>query len=1561
MSVTAAFAGGVLDIQVALGGFESVGLFASGDEFFVDQNSNQAQDLGEVTGLIADIGRLQATSPDLAGNFLWRGDFSRAPLNQPGLTGSVVSIEGFQQTQLHATFRADGNFNVESFDRVLLGGRVSINGTANIASDIGAITSDSNANWSFLSSSEFSARGPIQLAQSSTAQFTFAELARFESTHDDVQVGIGSNLELNRLSVLADDAAINAHGSVVLEEVLLSGNLLLRTDGQVTDSLGANLQIQGDLDLAAGSIVLGDDSQDQLIVRGHSQFDGTLNSQLSNIVSIGLRGMADLNRVDIEGHDVILHDDNNLAIARILATGDLELTATGGLTDLAGASMVVSGDARLTATAITLADDFNDVFTVNGSTHFAASGGNVLVGPAGRVELGAITALGNRIEITEYTDMVLESLDAQTATLRSFGAISNTVGANMRVHGEAIFDGSSIALANDSQDMLLVDGAVRLKARTGDIAVGSAGDVRLGDVQAEGNSVLISEDDSLVLELIRADGNLTLISSGALSDIAGATILASGNAALTGSSLVLADNLADQLTLRGNVLLTATANDVTVGPAGLVTLGVVSAAGRDIAISEDAEMVLDQISATDQLLLESSGALSDATGANIQVATDARLSATSILLADRSGDILNIVGQVDLVATRGDVRLGSAGLVTLGTITAAGRNLDLSEDADTVVQSLQATRGLFLNSTGTISDAPGSLIQVAGTASINGTAITLAEQSNDRMIVGGSVRLEAVGGDILIGPAGTVDVGLISTIGNKIEFHEDANSELFAIDASDKFLFTSSGTISDFNGSRVDIRGDATLVAQALLLADNPDDRLTIAGTIDLQIVGDLVIAAAGQVTLGTINATANNIEIFEDSATVLNNVISNNNLRLDSSDSIVNLVAADSAHRSGVQAPIAIITAGSFVHLGNVNFQFLAGEFRANGMLGSASHLQLNHRADHAGGAILDLLNEPTASGAPISNTWIDGSQLADVERQFSYEASFAGQYAFFVTNQTDLQVGPMRGVGDGLHLYLETLGEHDLTIEAAVQIVNTSTIDGGMALIAGDQLTIVATGSLETFAVTGLARDNQRVLVPHFQADAFDGGDGPAGFESTRSVILERALYADTRYAALLAGAQNVYQHVASQFGASGEAGFLAIIRYADGQTQLFDTYGEVFGSFDGSTGSKGPVGTFAGAIPAHAMGDQAAALFARSTPFSDVFLNGEQDLPTSVIYRRSTDFFLFENGGSTDLAVQPFDLNSDADRVLDVLTNAIPPAFSLPNIIETTAPLQTVSIRLIVENNTVGGDIDQEIETKVEFDATRQVIIYRIGFEDKNENGQPEDVELPSREQIVEQHRATQAASSADDDKTSSSENAALSQKLAPGQLDSRWRDVQKDLNPTPETLDAWIDEYRRDPSIVSGAYSIVEEASRTGIEVLRIFSVRDFDEPAQSLSPTGVDKSTSPPELPAPHDEPNEEIPQPQVESSDDDLTQRGSHSESGLFMQPGADDDDTPTHALFLIGGLVWLNKQTASKTSDDWLQSLSPSPVSFDRASRNLRRQPQASRQPETITAASRRDEVAQP
>jgi hypothetical protein len=94
---------------------------------------------------------------------------------------------------------------------------------------------------------------------------------------------------------------------------------------------------------------------------------------------------------------------------------------------------------------------------------------------------------------------------------------------------------------------------------------------------------------------------------------------------------------------------------------------------------------------------------------------------------------LHVVGDSQFVATLGDVNLGPAGDVQLGTFSAVGVNVTLQEDDSTQLLTIDATGDLRVTSVSTVTDNPRASIAVAGDATIVGTAITLADNATETL------------------------------------------------------------------------------------------------------------------------------------------------------------------------------------------------------------------------------------------------------------------------------------------------------------------------------------------------------------------------------------------------------------------------------------------------------------------------------------------------------------------------------------------------------------------------------------------------------------------------------------------------------------------------------------------------------------------------------------------------------------------------------------------------------------------------------------------------------------
>ena len=144
-----------------------------------------------------------------------------------------------------------------------------------------------------------------------------------------------------------------------------------------------------------------------------------------------------------------------------------------------------------------------------------------------------------------------------------------------------------------------------------------------------------------------------------------------------------------------------------------------------------------------------------------------------------------------------------------------------------------------------------------------------------------------------------------------------------------------------------------------------------------------------------------------------------------------------------------------------------------------------------------------------------------------------------------------------------LETLPGNSLTISGGVSQVYFGQSPGKIVLISGAELSMNPGASVEIVASNLDPSTLRHVLQPELTALAFDGGRGPAtGFLSTRDILYAADIAADS-------GTQNVHQRVSTQVGIKGEYGFQILIQYADGKSQLFDNYSELYDSLRAGNG--------------------------------------------------------------------------------------------------------------------------------------------------------------------------------------------------------------------------------------------------------------------------------------------------------------------------------------------------------------------------------------------------------
>lgn len=315
--------------------------------------------------------------------------------------------------------------------------------------------------------------------------------------------------------------------------------------------------------------------------------------------------------------NVLIDETNGLNLAGLnVANGTATINAAGALTNGAGATLSVSGNASFSGSTVTLGDqagdnlsfgsltfnsvgvaiiDLNNATALSGSSSassltFTSTGAitsepgaslnvtndatlnapsiNLGNQPGDAINFGTLNVTsGGAVSIAEDSSTQLVGTNtAASLTVASAGALTNAAGASITVTGISNFGGTTVDLGNQPGDTL---------------NVGSLGFTSTGAVN-------ITEDSSTDLAGTSTAGSLTLTSPGAITSSAAANVNVTGAATLTGTSIAIGNQAGDTFNF-GSLTFTATTGGVTIEEDSSLDLtGANTAPGSIVLTSVDA-------------------------------------------------------------------------------------------------------------------------------------------------------------------------------------------------------------------------------------------------------------------------------------------------------------------------------------------------------------------------------------------------------------------------------------------------------------------------------------------------------------------------------------------------------------------------------------------------------------------------------------------------------------------------------------------------------------------------------------------------------------------------------------------------------------------------------------------------------------------------------------------------------------------------------------------------------------------------------------------------------------
>ena len=709
------------------------------------------------------------------------------------------------------------------------------------------------------------------------------------------QVTVNGSNDLNSTAAGVQASVASAINTLNVNGTPLTANLSVALDGNftgansiqtlsVTDvsqlTIVGQYEIDGDATVVLQGVgsTLGDGPTSSLSVDGVTSITARNNDVL-------LTDNVDLNVLNVStlgGADVTIADSNSLVLNNVNASGDLNLTAPGSITDVTGSSIDVNGDGIFEASSVVLGDQAGD--TVN----FRRTGFDV----SGLVELhedSNIVFVSSNIG-SLVADSPGGIFDGRATNINIAGNASLTGNAAIRLgeHGTDTFNAGSLTFQTSGHAHFFEDSGTLLvgdsNART--LNVTSLGDVTdnatatlttLFSTGLQGDNIILGDGDSSVNQVDL--GGLYFFSLGDvdITEQGDIFIIEERNQAnrltlTTPGSIADADNAGTTV----NLLSTFNANNVTIGDSlndrfnsGSIRFDV----ENQFFFRENSGTNLAGNSSSASANIGAAGNITNSDDTTVNVTGVTRLLGQNVLVGNETGDEFNF-GSLD-VTTDGDafitedsstvfagnstadlLAINSAGSITntgestlnvqrvanfqaanainignavddqfnAAAVTAnSSANVLINEDSATILTGDNAGNAFNVTSTGSILNAANSTVDVATTLSLNaGGAINLGSQTDDITDVPND-RVEF--SSVTFNSPGNV---LIETQADAIITGSNSGGIVNLIAQDGDTFFD----ILDQTDAEIEVQGSLFLTGLDVVIGEGLMDSLTVGGAI---------------------------------------------------------------------------------------------------------------------------------------------------------------------------------------------------------------------------------------------------------------------------------------------------------------------------------------------------------------------------------------------------------------------------------------------------------------------------------------------------------------------------------------------------------------------------------------------------------------------------------------------------------------------------------------------------------------------------------------------------------
>ncbi|MCC7375138.1 MAG: filamentous hemagglutinin N-terminal domain-containing protein, partial [Verrucomicrobiales bacterium] len=634
----------------------------------------------------------------------------------------------------------------------------------------------------------------------------------------------------------AGDVTIRVNDALILGPSTVSGDALFDARKDISQQ-GGPLKMLDSKSTATFRTAAGSNIK---LENPDNQFGTIIISSDAGTTPLDARGqpaLAGLGQASSGPADVTIVDQDDLQLAGLTVSGDLDVTAQGKITQGTDSAITVVGSTTLRAEKAP--SDLNEPGIILANKN--ANGD-----PVNNFGVLNIESRGS-VEISDKDDIVLGAVDVDgKLNVRSLGAIRQnndlsgiTVDKTTTLAAGERLVGKDIVLENKANDFI-----GEVTATGAKVALFDKNKLTIG---VNATDATLTAGGDLVFAATTVNGNLEADSKGAISQ--------TGDLLVTGTSQLKADNNG----AKQSITLTNTANDfrgsVTVGGAKVevtdaTALEIGGTAAGDATVISGGELKFDATMVKGNLAATSKGAITQA--------GDLTVDGTSQLKADNNGTkqaiTLDREGNDFVGAVTADGALVK--LTDSNTLTIGGTNsgASLKTGSNLVFAATTVNGNLEADSKGAISQT-GDLL-VTGTSQLkadnNGAkqSITLTNTANDfrgNVTVGGA-KVEVTDATALeIGGTAAGDATVIS--GGELKF--DATTVKGNLAATSKGAITQAGDLTVEGTSQ--LKADNNGTKQAITL-DREGNDFVGAVTVD---GGVLKLTDRNALTLGGTNTGA--------------------------------------------------------------------------------------------------------------------------------------------------------------------------------------------------------------------------------------------------------------------------------------------------------------------------------------------------------------------------------------------------------------------------------------------------------------------------------------------------------------------------------------------------------------------------------------------------------------------------------------------------------------------------------------------------------------------------------